>query len=176
MCTDVERPAARIVAGMVTFVSTPVDDPLAHEMLSAYFAERDATFPRAGAYRTVFPDPPRFLNPNGDFVIGYDDDTEIGLACGGIRLLEAESSEVGPLMRFEIKHLWVHQDARGRGLGRALLTELESRAAGLGGRVVVLDTNESLQAAGGLYRSSGYTGVAPYNDNPNATHWFRKRL
>jgi hypothetical protein len=32
----------------------------------------------------------------------------------------------------------------------------------------VLDTNATLEAAQGLYRSSGYLEVAPYNDNPNA--------
>jgi hypothetical protein len=41
---------------------------------------------------------------------------------------------------------------------------------------VVLDTNSSLLAAGGLYRTSGYQEIAAYNDNPNATNWFRKAL
>ena len=66
--------------------------------------------------------------------------------------------------------------ARGTGLGRALLTELERQAALLGATEVVLDTNERLAAAQSLYRSSGYAEVEPYNDNPNATHWFRKAL
>jgi Acetyltransferases len=162
---------------MVTFVSTPVDDPTAHEMLADYFAERDATFPHVGAYRTVFPDPPRFVPPAGDFVIAYDDETEVGLACGGVRRIDDERvGDATALARFEIKHLWVRPDARGRGLGRALLAELEDRAVGLGARVAVLDTNASLEAAGGLYRSAGYAVIDPYNDNPNATHWFRKEL
>lgn len=160
---------------MVTFVSTPVEDPHAHELLTSYFAERDATFPHAGAYRTVFPDPPRFVPPAGDFVIAYDDETEIGLGCGGIRRIDDEAGP-DPLVRYEVKHLWVRPDARGHGLGRVLLNELERRAVGFGAQVAVLDTNESLQAAGGLYRTSGYVSVAPYNDNPNATHWYRKAL
>ncbi|HWU46531.1 MAG TPA: GNAT family N-acetyltransferase [Humibacter sp.] len=162
---------------MVTFVSTPVDDPVAQGMLAEYFAERDATFPHTGAYRAVFPDPPRFRPPAGDFVIGYDDETEIGLGCGGVRRIDDEQAgDAGPLARFEIKHLWVRPDARGRGLGRLLLGELETRAARMGARIAVLDTNESLEAAGALYRSAGYAAVDPYNDNPNATHWFRKVL
>jgi hypothetical protein len=40
----------------------------------------------------------------------------------------------------------------------------------------VLDTNASLEAAGRLYRSQGYESIQPYNENPNATDWFRKRL
>ena len=66
--------------------------------------------------------------------------------------------------------------ARGTGLGRALLGELERRAALLGATEVVLDTNARLAAAQHLYRSSGYAETSPYNDNPNATHWFSKRL
>jgi ribosomal protein S18 acetylase RimI-like enzyme len=54
--------------------------------------------------------------------------------------------------------------------------ELEARAVGLGARQIVLDTNASLEAAQGLYRTTGYEDIPPYNDNPNATNWFAKRL
>jgi ribosomal protein S18 acetylase RimI-like enzyme len=57
-----------------------------------------------------------------------------------------------------------------------LLLDLERRAAELGATEIVLDTNERLEAAQSLYRSSGYIDVEPYNDNPNATHWFSKSL
>jgi hypothetical protein len=40
----------------------------------------------------------------------------------------------------------------------------------------VLDTNASLDAAQGLYQSAGYQEIPAYNDNPNATHWFGKRI
>jgi ribosomal protein S18 acetylase RimI-like enzyme len=65
---------------------------------------------------------------------------------------------------------------RGLGLGRALLAELQRRARGLGAQRLVLDTNDSLTAAAGLYRSSGFDEIEPYNDNPNATRWFAKTL
>ena len=45
-----------------------------------------------------------------------------------------------------------------------------------GAEELVLDTNASLEAAGGLYRSSGYVDIEPYNDNPNATNWYGKRV
>jgi GNAT superfamily N-acetyltransferase len=76
----------------------------------------------------------------------------------------------------EVKHLYVVPAARGRGLGRLLLTALEERARALGAVTIVLDTNRSLEAAGGLYRSAGFRPTEPYNDNANATDWFGKAL
>lgn len=144
-----------------------VTDPDAHALLAEYFAMRAAGFdPAAGAYRTVFPDPARFVAPAGVFLVVESDGGAIG--CGGIRMLDAE--------RAEVKHLYLRDAARGRGWGGLLLTELERRARALGAIVAVLDTNADLEAAGGLYRSHGYAEIAPYNDNPNATLWFRKDL
>ena len=40
----------------------------------------------------------------------------------------------------------------------------------------MLDTNASLEAAGGLYKSAGYVDIEPYNANPNATNWYGKRV
>jgi GNAT superfamily N-acetyltransferase len=65
---------------------------------------------------------------------------------------------------------------RGRGAGRALLHALESAAVELGATTGVLDTNATLTSALALYRVNGWQEVPPYNDNPEATHWFRKQL
>jgi GNAT superfamily N-acetyltransferase len=73
-----------------------------------------------------------------------------------------------------VKHLWLTPAARGRGAGRRLLEELERRALELGAQELVLDTNASLEAAGGLYRSAGFIPIEAYNANPNATHWYGK--
>jgi len=164
---------------MVSFADVAVTDATAHTMLSAYFAERAASFPASqGAYRTTFPDPSAFVPPRGVFLLAYDEDG-IAAGCGGIREIRVPLSEDEtdtPVVRYEIKHLWVSPSHRGQGLGRAILSELEHRARGFGATEVVLDTNSSLEAAGGLYRSHGYLDIQPYNDNPNATNWFRKTL
>ncbi|GAB3579721.1 hypothetical protein GCM10027406_18220 [Leifsonia lichenia] len=163
---------------MVSFADVAVTDATAHRMLSDYFAERAASFPASqGAYRTTFPDPGQFVAPAGVFLLAYDEDGEAG--CGGIRELSVPLADIDPelpVVRYEIKHLWVSPTHRGRGLGRAILSELEHRARGFGATEVVLDTNASLEAAGRLYRSHGYDNIQPYNDNPNATDWFRKLL
>lgn len=148
---------------MPEFVPTPVDDPDAAELLGEYFTSRELGMP---GYRTFLPDPAGFAGGAGMFLVVKVDGAAVG--CGGVRMLSPT--------RGEVKHLWVRPAARGTGLGRALLAELERRAAALGATEVVLDTNARLEAAQGLYRSAGYAEVEPYNDNPNATHWFRKVL
>lgn len=151
---------------MPTFEETPVTDATAHALLTEYFAFRAATFPSPAGYVTTFPDPDQFVPPRGVFLVVREGAAEVG--CGGIRSLGDS--------RFEVKHLWVRPEAQGRGLGRALLAELQRRAIGFGATELVLDTNGSLEAAGALYRSSGYVEIDPYNDNPNATHWYGKTL
>lgn len=162
---------------MATWREAHVTEDAALALLTEYFSSRELDFPRsAGAYRTVFPSPDRFLPPTGVFLIVEADDLAgeaADVGCGGIRRLPDPAPGV---RRYEVKHLWLQPHVRGRGLGKALLAELERRALAFGATELVLDTNASLVAAGELYRSSGYAEVEPYNDNPNATHWFRKAL
>jgi ribosomal protein S18 acetylase RimI-like enzyme len=72
--------------------------------------------------------------------------------------------------------MWVAREARGLGLGRQLLSELEERARSRGYRLIRLETERSLTEAQALYRSSGYAEVPPFNDERYAHHWFEKRL
>jgi len=76
----------------------------------------------------------------------------------------------------EIKRMWLHPDVRGLGVGTRLLRELESAARRAGDREIRLDTNAHLAEAIALYRGAGYRPVERYNDNPDATHFFAKRL
>ena len=150
---------------MVSFREASVDDPDAHALIAEYFAMRAETFP-TGDYSPVFPKAENFTPPAGVFLIVVEGGEDVG--CGGIKRVAPD--------RFEIKHLWIRPRAQGRGLGRALLTELEDRARAFGATEVVLDTNASLTVAGSMYRSGGYEEIPPYNENPNATTWFRKSL
>lgn len=147
------------------FEPTDPDDPRALAALAAYLAEIDARF--ADGYRPGALEREPFRRPSGTFVLALDDDGEV-LGCGGLRDLGSGVAEV--------KRMWVHPGSRGRGVGRRLLAALEAQARARGHRLVRLDTNDVLVAALGLYRSSGYAEIAPYNDNPHARHWFEKRL
>ena len=89
------------------------------------------------------------------------------IGCGGLILYPD-----APL----IKRMWVAPTARGLGLGRRLLQELERLARETGARTIRLDTNRVLREAIRLYRSAGYQEVPRFSDEPYAHHWFEKAL
>jgi GNAT superfamily N-acetyltransferase len=162
---------------MVQFREVDVTDDAAHALLTEYFEARAAGFPAGPEhYRTAFPLSEHFEPPAGVFLVVEGEDLAgeaADIGCGGVRRIQRPESGA---IRFEVKHLWLQPHVRGKGLGRLLLAELEKRAAQFGAQELVLDTNESLEAAGALYRSSGFTPIEPYNANPNATHWYGKTL
>ena len=162
---------------MVSWREAAVDDDAALALLTEYFSSRAESFPASqGEYRTVFPSPEQFVPPRGVFLVVEGEDLAgepADVGCGGIRRIDLSDDDS---ITFEVKHLWLQPHVRRLGYGRALLSELERRAVDLGGQQLVLDTNQSLRAAGELYRSAGFVEVPPYNDNRNATHWFTKAL
>jgi DNA-binding MarR family transcriptional regulator/GNAT superfamily N-acetyltransferase len=104
--------------------------------------------------------------PAGLFLIATLHSEPVG--CGALKF--------HPGAPAEIKRMWVAPEARGLGLGRRLLAELEARAAARGVRTLRLETNCELVEAISLYRTAGYREVAPFSDEPYAHHWFEKTL
>lgn len=90
------------------------------------------------------------------------------VGCGALR-------QIAPGIG-EIKRMWLHPDARGLGMGMRLLDALESAARRAGDHSVRLDTNDRLTEAIALYEASGYRRIPRYNDNPDATRFYAKRL
>jgi ribosomal protein S18 acetylase RimI-like enzyme len=161
---------------MVTWRESKTSDAAAHRLLEEYFRSRELGFTGAQGYKTTFPDPTLFVPPRGVFLVVEGEDPEgrpADVGCGGIRRID---DGPGGEVRYEVKHLWLQPHLRGLGRGRALLAELETRARAFGADELLLDTNSSLEAAGGLYRTMGFVNIDPYNDNPNATDWYAKRL
>lgn len=154
---------------MVSVRPLPVDDEVARALLADYVAMRAAAFP--GRYTPARPPREMFEPPAGVFLIVWDDDGEAA-GCGGIRRLPDGAAGA----RYEVKHLYLKPATRGRGWGRMLLDELERHAREWGAAELVLDTHHTLAAAGGLYAASGFVEIAAYNDNPNATRWYGKKL
>ncbi len=78
----------------------------------------------------------------------------------------------------EIKRLFVDQSARGLGLGKVLVRELEAQARDIGLKVLRLETGPELKAAVAVYRSLGYRQrkrFGDYQDIP-ASLFMEKRL
>lgn len=154
----------------VTFRETNVGDADADALLAAYFTDRVHTW--AGTDDAYVPKPAtarQFTPPDGVLLIAERSGAPIGI--GGARRIPSASGHW-----FEIKHLYATPASRGTGVGAALLRELEQRAIGFGATDLVLDTNSALKAAERLYTSAGYADVPPFNDNPNATNWYRKSI
>jgi ribosomal protein S18 acetylase RimI-like enzyme len=151
-------------------VQIDVVDPAhrhAQHCLHEYYSELDRRFDAGfdpAVTRTVDLDEVR--PPAGVFLVALLRAEPIG--CGALKFHGDEPTE--------IKRMWVDPSARGLGVGRRLLTELETHAAAHGSRVVRLDTNRTLREAIAMYHSAGYVEVDAFNDEPYAHHWFEKRL
>jgi GNAT superfamily N-acetyltransferase len=153
----------------VTVRTVHADAPEVDVLLDRYLDEREATFPSAqGTYTRKRTPTSELTPPLGTFVVAYDGGTAVG--CGGLRRIADDGDDV----RFEVKHVFVLPEGRGRGVATAVMDVLEQAAAELGATSIVLDTNDALVAAGAMYRSRGYDRVPAFNDNPNATAWYRK--
>ncbi|MDA3643283.1 GNAT family N-acetyltransferase [Saccharopolyspora indica] len=120
-------------------------------------------------------EPVEFRPPQGLFLLGYLDDRPVG--SGGWRAREGDE----PGLRdgdAEMKRLFVVSGARGRGLSRRLLAELEHTAAMAGRKRMVLETGARQPEAIGLYTSAGYTEIdtfGMYRDDP-LSRCFAKEL
>jgi GNAT superfamily N-acetyltransferase len=135
-------------------------------LLREYYAEVQALYPDWSPEKGSTADVAEMGPPGGRFLVAYLDGAPV--ACGTVRRLDEATGE--------IKRMYVRRDARGRGVARALLAELEEAARELGYERVVLDTGERMPEAQALYRSSGFRETADYNRNPWAVVWFEKRL
>jgi ribosomal protein S18 acetylase RimI-like enzyme len=106
--------------------------------------------------------------PLGAFVLATRGEATV--ACGAIRPFADENGVV------EVKRMWVHPDARHDGLGVGMLAELERISREYGYTRARLDTNENLTAAIRMYERAGYERVERFNNTPDATHFYEKRL
>ena len=139
----------------------------AQRAMGEYFAELATRFPDGFDAGGALNDASSMFNPpSGLFVLASLEGAIVG--CGAIRFLDDNTGE--------IKRMWVSPAARGAGVGRRLLHELETLIANTGRRCAVLDTNASLTEAIAMYTSRGYQSIPPYNNNAYAELWFEKTL
>ncbi len=118
------------------------------DVVALTVAQQDELFASYDGENDIGPkrDASQFVEPHGVFIVVRDDDGR-AVACGGIARFDDT--------RAELKRMYVVPDARGLGLGRRVLVELEEHARRLGYTSVVLETGTRPEALG-LYESAGY--------------------
>jgi DNA-binding MarR family transcriptional regulator/GNAT superfamily N-acetyltransferase len=161
---DVER---LLTAALVELRPTDPAHPDANACFQHYFVELERrSNSRLDPATLIAAKPHELRPPAGLLLVAYLHSEPVG--CGAVKHHADAPSE--------IKRMWVAETARGLGIGRRLLAELEASAARSGATRARLETNRRLTEAIGLYRSAGYVEVAAFNDEPFADHWFEKRL
>ena len=164
--------AMQLVERLLTagLVDVAVEDPsssAARFCIESYFSELDTRFDTGfDASQSISADVNELTEPAGLLLVARLRGEPVG--CGALKFHGAKPAEV--------KRMWVAPTARGLGVGRRILGELEERARRRRVRVVHLETNKTLREAMSLYRSAGYLEVERFNDEPYAHHWFEKRL
>ncbi|RCW45240.1 acetyltransferase (GNAT) family protein [Halopolyspora algeriensis] len=136
--------------------TVPYDHPDAQRLIEEVQQEYVV---RYGEQDTTPVDIDEFTAPRGLFLIGYRH--EQPMVSGGWRAHESDE----PGFRdgdAELKRMYVVPRARGLGLARAMLAELERTAARAGRRRVLLETGLRQPEAIGLYRSSGYHEIEKF--------------
>jgi GNAT superfamily N-acetyltransferase len=96
--------------------------------------------------------PEDVLVPGSAFLVGWLNGRPV--ACGAFRPMEPGVAEV--------KRMYVEPDARGRGIGKRLLAELENRARDAGYAAVRLETGTRQPESIRLYEAAGYRHIEKY--------------
>ncbi|MBH5335218.1 GNAT family N-acetyltransferase [Streptomyces pactum] len=105
-------------------------------------------------------DPDQFDPPRGLYLLVYDEQGR-PVASGGWRAQEANDEGYAD-GDAELKRMYVIPEARGLGLARRVLAELEASARAAGRIRMVLETGTKQPEAIALYASSGYVPVTKF--------------
>jgi GNAT superfamily N-acetyltransferase len=141
------------VSAGLTIARTSLADPVARALIARLDAELSARYPEEGA--THFRLDAEEVDPGqGGFLVARLDGAPVG--CGAVRRLDGDAAE--------IKRMYTAPEARGRGVARALLAELEAVARGLGVARLLLETGTRQAEAIGLYEGAGFTRIPAYGE------------
>lgn len=91
---------------------------------------------------------------NSVFLVGYI--KEQAVACGAISQLSGQIAE--------IKRVYVKPQARGQGLSKLMLNQLEKEALQMNFTILRLETGTRQPESLGLYRKAGYTNIPKFGE------------
>jgi DNA-binding MarR family transcriptional regulator/GNAT superfamily N-acetyltransferase len=158
--------AAALGRRSIVIEQTDPRSEAARYCLGEYYGELSRRF--KGGFEVALsrdPDAADMVAPCGAFLVAMSDGLPLG--CIGLK---------GGSDYAEIKRLWVSPSARGLGIARRLMDAAEAAARNLSIKLLRLDTNSALAEAGQLYRSTGWTEIARFNDDPYPDLFFEKQL
>jgi putative acetyltransferase len=148
------------VSGPTAEVRTLVD-ALERALASEYSAEQRHGLPLDALFQ-----------PHIEFFIARVDDVAVG--CGGVAFFEAYG---------EVKRMYVREDARGRGIARALLARIEAATRERKLDVLRLETGVRQMAAIQLYERVGFRECEAFGEYAQMTpqaietsRFYEKRL
>lgn len=133
---------------MLTLKRTDSNDKDFHWLVEQLNRYLDEQYGRLQDYYSQF----NKIDNIPNVVIAYLNDEPVG--CGCFKKFDEQSAEV--------KRMFAREDARGRGVGAAVLTELEKWAAELGYTAMVLEHGNKQPEASKLYQRQGYTVIPNY--------------
>ncbi|ANB15498.1 N-acetyltransferase (predicted) [Sugiyamaella lignohabitans] len=102
--------------------------------------------------------PGKYSPPTGELLLARDSTTGKPLACVGLRPLEGSYCEM--------KRLYVCEEARGLGLGTAMVKKIMEAGKSLGYKQIRLDTVPIMNDAVELYKKCGFETISAYYDTP----------
>lgn len=144
---------ARQPAQAIRIARAELTDDVSRRLINALNAELSGVYPEPGATHFGL-DPADVSDGRGAFLVIYQEGDPVG--CGAVRLFDPETAE--------LKRMYVSPMLRGKGLGRRLVTALESEARGLGVRRLILETGIRQRAALALYRATGFQPIPLYGE------------
>jgi GNAT superfamily N-acetyltransferase len=126
---------------------------IAAALIRALNGELGKRYPEEGANHFRL-DRDEVAEGRGAFLVAYFNGEPV--ACGAIRRIDADTGE--------IKRMYVEPRLRGRGVGRQMLTRLESEGRRLGMKRIVLETGQRQPEALALYAGAGFVPVPPFGE------------
>jgi putative acetyltransferase len=137
----------------ITIRRASLTEDVSRTLIEALNAELSGSYPEPGATHFRL-ESEEVADGRGTFLVLALKGTAVG--CGALRMLDDDTAE--------LKRMFVSRTVRGLGLGRRLLTALESEARALGVRQLVLETGVRQNAALELYRRTGFRPIPLFGE------------
>ncbi|MEO7795842.1 MAG: GNAT family N-acetyltransferase [Thermoanaerobaculia bacterium] len=140
----------------ITLAVSAEEIAIVRELFHEYHAQIGIDLCFQGFAHEVEGLPGEYAPPFGRLFLAAHDGAPVG--CIALRAVDAT--------RCEMKRLFLRPEARGLGLGRALVDLLLEEARAIGYEEIVLDTLPTLVEAQRIYEQLGFRDIPPYRENP----------